>query len=119
MNEQLINDNGDNMEKTEENTEEVKQEPVYSLIPTTKYRKDYSKYLNQKAKLQVIKEMLVTLAYKGVEGIDKKHRPHLLKGNYKGYWECHILPDLLLIWEQDDEEKEITLYRIGSHSELF
>ena len=49
--------------------------------------------------------------------MDKK--PHLLIGNYKGCMECHIEPDLLLIWEQDDTEKTIMLDRIGSHSELF
>lgn len=35
-------------------------------------------------------------------------------------WECHILPDLLLIWEQGDEpENVVHLIRVGSHSELF
>nr|WP_232300843.1 type II toxin-antitoxin system YafQ family toxin [Capnocytophaga sp. oral taxon 324] len=49
----------------------------------------------------------------------KKNLPHLLTGNYKGCWECHIESDLLLIWEQNDENMAIILQRIGSHSELF
>lgn len=99
--------------------EEEEKEPIYFLIPTTKYRKDYHKFLTQKSKLNAINEMLTILAYEGVNGIPIKYRPHILKGNYKGCWECHILPDLLLIWEQEEDEKEITLHRIGSHSELF
>jgi mRNA interferase YafQ len=33
--------------------------------------------------------------------------------------ECHILPDLLLIWDVDEDNNELILARIGSHSELF
>lgn len=95
------------------------KEPVYFLAPTTKYRRDYDKFLNQESKLNAINEILTILAYEGVKGIPLKHRPHILKGIYKGCWECHILPDLLLIWEQEEDIKEITLYRVGSHSELF
>lgn len=46
-------------------------------------------------------------------------KPHILIGQYKGCWECHIKPDFLLIWKQNDEKKIIVLYRLGSHSELF
>jgi len=43
----------------------------------------------------------------------------VLKGNFKGFWECHIQPDWLLIWQQDDEIKLISLTRTGTHSDLF
>lgn len=42
---------------------------------------------------------------------------HPLKGDYHGYWECHVLPDLLLIYQRKDNE--LILVRLGSHSELF
>lgn len=43
-----------------------------------------------------------------------------VKGIYKGSWECHIWPDLLMIWFQIGEpNKLIRLIRVGSHSELF
>ncbi len=42
----------------------------------------------------------------------------MLIGNYKGYMECHIDSDLLLIW-WDKEEGVVTLVRLGSHSKLF
>jgi len=44
-------------------------------------------------------------------------RPHRLSGDYAGLWECHIEPDWLLIY--DVTEKEIRLYRTGTHSDLF
>ena len=42
----------------------------------------------------------------------------MLKGAYKGYMECHIESDLLLIWF-DPNTDIIELVRIGSYSELF
>ncbi|MBK9329068.1 MAG: type II toxin-antitoxin system YafQ family toxin [Sphingobacteriales bacterium] len=47
------------------------------------------------------------------------YKPHKLTGNYKGFWECHIRPDWLLIWLQNDTKKEITLTNTGTHSDLF
>lgn len=46
------------------------------------------------------------------------HRDHELTGNWSGYRECHLKPDLLLIYRKPDSET-LRLARIGSHSELF
>lgn len=45
-------------------------------------------------------------------------RDHTLVGNWKGYRECHVKPDLLLVYNVEIPD---TLYlaRLGSHSELF
>lgn len=51
------------------------------------------------------------------EPLDTKNKEHNLKGNYIGYKECHIQPNWLLIYCQDDEYLE--LYRTGTHSDLF
>jgi len=37
-------------------------------------------------------------------GIEKKHLAHKLAGNYKGNWEAHIKPDLLIIWFEITED---------------
>ena len=42
-----------------------------------------------------------------------------LSGNYNKNWECHIKPDLLIIWIQIESTKTIKLIRLGSHSDLF
>ena len=49
---------------------------------------------------------------------DKYHN-HLLHGNYQGYWECHINPDWLLLYEKDTEIRIISLFRTGTHSDIF
>ncbi len=66
-------------------------------------------------------ELLDVLVTKLVEEgtLEAKFKPHILKGNYKGLWECHIQPDWLLIWEQNETIKLISLVRTGTHSDLF
>ena len=44
---------------------------------------------------------------------------HLLSGDYKGYWECHVTPDWLLLSEKDTEIRIISLYRTGTHADIF
>jgi mRNA interferase YafQ len=67
--------------------------------------------------MALLDEVVTTLVKE--EKLPTKFKPHLLKGNYQGYWECHIQPDWLLIWKQDETIKLITLTRTGSHSDLF
>ncbi len=45
-------------------------------------------------------------------------RDHALSGNWVGYRECHLKPDLLLIYRKTDTDT-LRLARLGSHSELF
>lgn len=46
-----------------------------------------------------------------------KYRDQPLKGDYSGYMDCHIKPDLVLIYKLTEDE--LFLARLGSHSELF
>jgi mRNA interferase YafQ len=48
--------------------------------------------------------------------LDSKYRDHPLTGNWRKHRECHIKPDLLLIYQMEGET--LRLIRIGSHSEL-
>lgn len=91
----------------------------YTLLYSTRFKKDFKKYLLQSQNLVAIKNTFSLLLYDGYAAIPSSMRPHKLAGNYKGCWECHVTPDLLLIWEQYEKEKEIMLIRLGSHSELF
>jgi mRNA interferase YafQ len=47
-----------------------------------------------------------------------KHHDHPLGGNWKAHWECHMKPDLLLVYKLPDQDT-LRLVRMGSHSELF
>ena len=63
-------------------------------------------------KLQAIVAMLVE-----DQPLPAKNCNHKLKGDYIGFWECHIEPDWLLIYQKT--ETEIRLICMGSHSDLF
>ena len=92
---------------------------MFILTPTTQFKKDVRILEKQSSKNStLIKEFLNELEKEGVVGIDKKYLPHKLKGKYKGNWEAHIKPDLLIIWFEIRADNEILLVRAGSHSEL-
>lgn len=47
------------------------------------------------------------------------YRPHKLSGRFAGAWECHIEPDWLLVWEQNDSELTLLMIETGTHSDIF
>ena len=49
--------------------------------------------------------------------LPEARRDHLLKGEWKGWRECHIGPDWLLIYRTTDDE--VLLARSGTHADLF
>jgi mRNA interferase YafQ len=49
--------------------------------------------------------------------LEARYHDHSLSGNWKDHRDCHIKPDLILIYQNPDT-KTIRLVRLGSHSEL-
>ena len=86
------------------------------LKASTQFKKDYKRYRNNLKKVSELYRILELL--KNDQPIPEENNPHLLKGKYAGYMECHIESDFLLIWV-DLESNIIKLVRLGSHSELF
>jgi mRNA interferase YafQ len=50
--------------------------------------------------------------------LETRYLDHLLSGKWSDHRECHIRPDLLLIYFKPDQDT-LSLVRLGSHSELF
>ena len=88
---------------------------MYSIFRTSSFRKDYKKLNNSERNLT--KGVITKLA--NGEALEEKYQDHKLSGNYLGCRECHIKPDLLLIYRIDDGMLELALVRVGSHSKLF
>ena len=65
------------------------------------------------AKLDAVLELLMIDT-----PLPQRNRPHVLSGEWKGFWECHIEPDWLLIYDLDNPEV-LALHRTGTHSDLF
>ena len=83
---------------------------------TSQFKKDLKKYQNNPRKMDSLERIVKLLRETGT--VPNEYKPHLLVGNYKGFMECHIENDFLLIWF-DEETDTIKLVRLGSHSELF
>lgn len=93
---------------------------MFQIVTSTKFLKDL-KLLKKRSlqDFQLLQELITTLAESGHKGLQKKHRAHKLSGDYKGYWECHVKPDLLLIWDENEQINLLELVRTGTHSDLF
>ena len=62
--------------------------------------------------------MTILMALAEDQPPDPRYRDHDLSGNWAGYRECHVRPDLLLSYRKPDAGT-LRLARLGSHSELF
>ena len=88
---------------------------TFGLARTKKFKRSFKK-LRLKDSDDAIYIDVVSKLLNGIP-LDKKYKDHFLKGNPEQYKECHLKPDLLLIYRVYKDE--IQLIDIGSHSELF
>lgn len=89
----------------------------YQIEITSRFKKDYK--MSQKRGLDMSQlENVVEILASG-EALPEKYLDHPLIGDYKGYRECHIRPDWLLVYKIQDDILILTLARTGTHSDLF
>ncbi|MCL2171178.1 MAG: type II toxin-antitoxin system YafQ family toxin [Defluviitaleaceae bacterium] len=88
------------------------------VLFSAKYRKEYHKAIRQKKNIDLLDWIVGQLA--DDIPLPESHKDHPLKGDWRGYRECHITPDWLLIYKkQDGGELILSLTRLNSHSNLF
>jgi mRNA interferase YafQ len=49
--------------------------------------------------------------------LDKKYLDHKLIGDFKGFKECHLKPNWLLVYKADNQD--IKFARLGTHQQIF
>lgn len=89
----------------------------YIIDRTNKFKKSVKKCQKRGLNMNLLKKVLLELESTGT--VSDKHRPHKLVGKHIGRWECHIEPDWLLVWEQNDFELILLLIDTGSHTDIF
>ena len=89
---------------------------MLELVLSSAFKTEVKKIKNtkDKAELKIVLDTL--LAEKTLEA---KYRDHALSDSYKNYRECHIKPNLLLIYKIEKAELVLYAVHIGSHSDLF
>ncbi|MBF0993898.1 MAG: type II toxin-antitoxin system YafQ family toxin [Lachnospiraceae bacterium] len=83
---------------------------------TTAYKKSYKLMKKRGKNLSLLEEVIDTL--RQGKALEERFRDHELKGNLKGFRECHIQPDWLLIYLIENDILTLTLVDTGSHSDL-
>jgi len=89
----------------------------FSVYPTNEFQKDYKRILKRKYDIALLDEVIVKLAQD--ETLEPKYKDHALTGDMKGFRECHILSDWLLIYISTEKDLVLVLTRTGTHSDLF
>ena len=89
---------------------------MLSVIYSNQFKKDYKKIQNNVKDRQAVLEAINILRETGY--LPPKYKEHRLIGQYNNYMECHIRPDLLLIYRVYNEELTLYVLRVGSHSKL-
>lgn len=91
----------------------------YHLTSTKKFRKQYKK-LEKSGRGRVLEELdKVMYRLSMGENLGEKYYTHKLSGEMQDYFECHVLPDWLLIYRKYESILVLELIATGSHSELF
>ena len=86
---------------------------------STLFRRDYSRE-SKRRHGQALDADLTNVLQRLIENkpLDERHRDRGLSGDWGGYRECPIRPDLLLIYRKIDDNS-LRFARWGSHRELF
>mgnify|MGYP003395170385 FL=1 len=91
---------------------------MYRIVPSRQFKKDLKKIVRSgHFDLSLLNQIINALA-RG-EVLDKKFKDRTLIGRMKGLRECHVKPDLLLVYSIRENELMLQLFRVGSHSDLF
>jgi mRNA interferase YafQ len=91
---------------------------VRRIERTAQFRRDYKREAkgSHRATLDAdLKSVLVALATD--PPLAQRHRDHALAGEWKDHRDCHVRPDLVLIYRKPDSAT-LQLVRLGSHGEL-
>jgi mRNA interferase YafQ len=85
-------------------------------VPSTQYGKDFKRIV-QSPKFNQTDYLIVLSLLLSQKRLPAKYKNHPLKGDFLGYWDCHITNDCVLIYKAT--MSDLLLARIGTHSELF
>ncbi len=84
---------------------------------TRTFRRDTERCRKRGLDMELLKTAIRLLEADGM--LPESYRSHKLSGVCAGCWECHLKPDWLLVWEQNDSQLTLLFTGTGTHSDLF
>ena len=89
----------------------------YTVIISNKFKKDFRRCMKRGLNMRLITDAMEML--KATGSLPATYRPHKLSGQFSNCWECHIQPDWLMTWQQNDTELTLLFLQTGTHSDIF
>ncbi len=89
---------------------------MHTLDYSTQFKKDFKKITKKTIPDIIEVGNVISDLQKGFT-LETKYVDHPLSGNWAGFRDCHIKPDLVLIYRI--HESTLQLARIGSHNDVF
>ncbi len=90
---------------------------MYSIRFTNKFKKDVKRCKKRGYNLLELEYVIDILQNHGK--LPTKYKAHILSGQFLGLWECHLKPDWIMVWHQNDESFTLLFMATGTHSDLF
>lgn len=90
---------------------------MFLLKYSNRFKKDLKRYKHDAKVIEELSKVLDLLVEKGE--LSAEYYSHELHGEFVSCFECHLKPDILLVYKVQEMEVTILLLRIGSHSQLF
>ncbi len=87
--------------------------PIYS----TSFKRDFKRAVKRGKDPEKIKQVVRILCAQ--TPLPPALHDHPLKGKYSGYRDCHVEPDLVLIYRVVQDQLQLICFRLGTHSDLF
>ena len=88
------------------------------LERTNQFKRDYKRVARgQHGPTLDARLMSIMQALASDQPLEVPHRDHALSGTWSDFRDCHVKPDLVLIYQKPDAAT-LRLVRLGSHSEL-
>ena len=90
---------------------------IYAIKWTSTFKRSYKLAKKRGLPIDELKKIVDKL--RTDTPLPAKFKDHELSGRYVGLRECHIKPDWLLVWEQNDNEIVLLMLNTGTHSDIF
>ncbi len=90
-----------------------------SVVRSSQFKKDWKKLKHTLTAANREKFIEAVRLLQEDEKPPSEYLDHPLEGNFKNHRDCHIAPDLVLIYRVREHLNDVQLVRIESHSALF
>ena len=107
--------NSDETKPSKTAKQNVAGQPLKDIQKTTRFRKDFKRMTSRGYDMDLLREVIDVLR-KG-KMLDEKYLNHQLEGRWMESYDCHLLPDCVLIYRTTKDS--VILQAMGTHSDLF